>query len=63
MKIKQSGKEYTKHQQEADKLNRDKFNHSKKKDTATAVISIVCAIPLFVIVITFVVIWIKLLTH
>lgn len=38
-------------------LERDKFNHQKRKDIKNAILTIVCGLPIFILVVTFVIIW------
>lgn len=42
-------------------LERDKFNHQKRKDIKNAVLTILVGLPIFILVITFVVIWLMIL--
>lgn len=43
------------------KLDRDKFDWQRKKDLKNAIITIVCGLPILILVITFVVIWLMIL--
>lgn len=42
-------------------LERDKFNHQKRKDIKNAVIAVIVGLPVFILIFTFVIIWLMIL--